>query len=94
MCYAEDMSDRKPERELREMLAVAEDMVPSGSLWHHYKGADYKVVCIAFDEVTLDFEVVYSPIKHSDLHFTRPMSVWLESVEWKDHTVPRFERLI
>lgn len=84
---------RKSERELRAMLAEATEMVPTGSIWQHFKGDKYKVICIAFDEITLNFEVVYVPLKHPDIHFTRMMSVWLESVEWNGYTVPRFERI-
>jgi hypothetical protein len=88
------MSTKKSEKQLEEMLAVATDMVPEGSLWRHYKGNDYCVDCIAFDEETLEFEVIYHPKAHPNIHFSRLLSVWLETVAWKEHTLPRFEHLL
>jgi hypothetical protein len=87
------MRSKKNERELQDMLAEATEMVPVNSLWRHYKGGTYKVVCIAFDEETLDFEVVYEPVNHPDIHFTRRLSVWLETVKWQGATLPRFEHI-
>jgi len=40
------------------MLLEAEELVPVGSLWRHYKGGKYRVTAIVFDEKTLDFEVI------------------------------------
>ena len=94
MCYAVNMGTRKSENQLQEMLAAATDMVPEKSIWRHYKGNDYLVDYIAFDEETLDFEVIYHPVRHPALHFARPMVVWLETVEFNGHTLPRFERLL
>lgn len=75
------------------MLVEATELAPVGSIWRHYKGGVFKVVCIAFDEETLDFEVVYQPIDDEDIHFTRRLSIWLETVEWQEAQLPRFERL-
>ncbi len=85
---------KKSEKQLKEMLAVAADMVPEKSIWRHFKGNDYLVDCIAFDEETLDFEVIYHPIDHPSLHFARLMTVWLETVEYEGQTLPRFEHLL
>jgi hypothetical protein len=87
------MSTKKSLRELSEMLAEATDMVPVGSVWRHYKGGVYTVVCIAFDELTLDFEVVYQPEEDERVHFTRPLSVWLETIQWHGAALPRFEHI-
>ncbi len=84
---------KKSERELKEMLGEATGLVPVGSIWRHYKGGRYKAVCIAFDEETLDFEVVYEPVGEPLIHFTRRLSVWLETVEWREATLPRFEHI-
>lgn len=88
------MSTRKSEKQLKEMLAVAADMVPENSIWRHYKGNNYIIDCIAFDEETLDFEVIYHPVDHPSLHFSRLMTVWLETVQYDGQTLPRFEHLL
>ena len=88
------MSTKKSAKQLLEMLAVATDMVPNASLWRHYKGNTYQVECIAFDEETLDFEVIYHPVDHPTLHFSRAMVVWLETVEYEGHALPRFEQIL
>ncbi len=51
------------------------------------------MIAIAFDEETLDFEVIYSPFDAPDIHFARWMSVWLETVAWQGATLPRFEHI-
>ena len=88
------MSMKKSEKQLKEMLAIATDMVPENTLWRHYKGNNYLVDCIAFDEETLDFEVIYHPVDYPTLHFSRALVVWLETVEYHGHSLPRFERLL
>lgn len=87
------MSRKKDFKQLREMLAEAEEIVAVGSRWRHYKGGEYRVTAIAFDEETLDFEVIYSPIDAPDIHFARWMSIWLETVEWQGSSLQRFEKI-
>ncbi|QQS19544.1 DUF1653 domain-containing protein [Candidatus Saccharibacteria bacterium] len=85
------MRSKKGVKQLREMLTEAVELVPVGSRWRHYKGGEYIVTAIAFDEETLEFEVIYSPIEAPDIHFARWMSIWLETVAWQGATLPRFE---
>ena len=87
------MTWKKDFKQLREMMTEAEEIVAVGSRWRHYKGGEYRVTAIAFDEETLDFEVIYSPFDAPDIHFARWMSVWLETVEWQGATLPRFEHI-
>ncbi len=87
------MSGIKSIRELREVLAEATDIVAHGSTWRHYKGGVYTVLHLAFDEVTLNIEVIYSPVNAPDILFARELSVWLETVIWQDATLPRFEHI-
>lgn len=88
------MSAKKSKKQLKELLAIAANMVPEKSLWRHYKGDTYQVDYIAFAEETLDFEIIYHPIDHPTIHFSRLMTVWLETVEYNGHTLPRFEHLL
>jgi hypothetical protein len=87
------MHGKKDLKQLREMLSEATEIVPVGSRWRHYKGSEYRVTAIAFDEETLDFELIYSPIEAPDIQFARWMSIWIETVEWQGATLPRFEHI-
>lgn len=91
--YAVHMRSKKNLTQLRGMLAEGLEIVPVGSRWRHYKGGEYLVTAIAFDEETLDFEIIYSPIEAPDIFFARWLSVWLETVAWQGATLPRFEHI-
>lgn len=80
-------------RELNELLGEARETIPQNSIWRHFKGGDYKVVCVAFDSESLQFEVVHESIDHPGVIFTRSMSNWLESVEFEGYELPRFEHM-
>jgi len=84
---------RLSDRELSELLHEAEETVPKGSIWRHFKGGDYKVLCIAFDSESLQLEVVHEPIDYPGITFTRSMSNWLESVNFEGFTLSRFEHM-
>ena len=84
---------RLSDRELSELLHEAEETVPKGSIWRHFKGGDYKVLCIAFDSESLQLEVVHESIDYPGITFTRSMSNWLESVNFEGFTLSRFEHM-
>ncbi|QQS18269.1 DUF1653 domain-containing protein [Candidatus Saccharibacteria bacterium] len=87
------MQSNKNTQQLRELLAEATALVPVGSRWRHYKGGEYLVTAVAFDEESLNFEVIYSPIDAPDIHFARWMSIWLETVRWQNVSLPRFKQM-
>ena len=80
-------------KELELLLAEAGETVPAGSVWRHFKGGDFRVVCIVFDSETLQLEVVHESIDHPGVTFTRSMTNWLESVNFEGYTLPRFEHI-
>jgi hypothetical protein len=84
---------RLSNRELDQLLRESEEAVPVGSIWRHFKGGDYKVVCIAFDSEDLQLEVVHESIDYPGITFTRSMSNWLESVNFEGFTLSRFEHM-
>lgn len=84
---------KKSIRELKEILAEASELVAPGSTWRHYKGGVYKVTALAFNEETLDIKVIYQPVIEPEIHFTRHLSIWLESVTWRGAALPRFEKI-
>lgn len=91
LCYAVNMRTKKSLRDLRGILAEATELVRPGTVWRHYKGGIYTVTSLAFDEESLDIEVIYSPMDAEDITFTRWLSIWLETVEWQGAHIPRFE---
>lgn len=84
---------RLSDRELRELLSEAEVSVPKGSVWRHFKGGEYRVICVAFDSEDLRLEVIHEPLDDPGIVFTRTMSNWLESVNFEGFTLSRFEHI-
>ncbi len=87
------MSAHKTEAELQQEIVEASKLIKIGATYQHYKGADmlYKVLDFATLEATNELSVVYQTLYGAGLKFVRPVSVWLENVEWKGKTVPRFK---
>ncbi len=79
--------------ELETLLNEANENVPPDSVWRHFKGGDFRVLCVAFDAETLRLEVVHESIEHPGIIFTRSMSNWLETVAFEGYTLPRFEHI-
>lgn len=85
--------DKLPFEALEQMLAEAKQKVPIGSRWRHYKGNDYTINLLVITEEDNQVAVVYTPLKHPETTFVRPLSVWLESVEWNGDMVQRFSKI-
>lgn len=80
-------------RKLEELLAEAQETVPVGSTWRHFKGGDYRVVRVVFDSESLQLEVVHESIRHPNVTFARTLTNWLETVNFDGYTLPRFEHM-
>ena len=63
--------------ELDKLLDDAQQRVPEGSVWRHFKGGEYKVLGVVFDSEDLELEVIHEPIEHPGVVFTRSLSNWL-----------------
>ncbi len=85
----------------KEQLVLAKEIddakakVHIGSRYMHYKGADkiYEVIGFGFLEATDELCVIYQARYGEGLTFLRPLTVWLEQVEWEGRTVPRFTEI-
>lgn len=80
------------QRELKERIEKAEaDVVVSGR-YTHYKdhSKTYIVKDIVIVEATNEPAVIYQAEYGEGITFSRPLSEWLEEVEWKGEMVPRF----
>ncbi len=82
----------KEQLDLAKEIAAAKLKVTIGATYMHYKGADkvYKVISLGFLEASNELCVIYQAAYGERLTFIRPLSVWLEQVEWQDKMVPRF----
>lgn len=95
MWYPLDMKRRKhlDYKELEKLLLDGESKVPTGSIWRHFKGGDYRVLRIVFDSETLQLEVAHESVDHPEVAFTRTLSNWLETVDFQGFTLSRFEMI-
>jgi hypothetical protein len=82
----------KPQDELRKELGEAAQKVRVGGFYYHYKNPheSYKVLHVAITEWDDQMCVIYEAQYGERLIFVRPLSSWLDHVEWHGQTVPRF----
>jgi hypothetical protein len=85
----------KPQDELTKVIEVAKTKVSIGSKYYHHKNNSntYQIIDLGFLESNDELCVIYKALYGSQNTFIRPLSVWLEEVEWKGKTVPRFTKL-
>lgn len=85
----------KEQLELAKKIKAAKTKVTVGADYWHYKGRDkvYKVIGLGFIEATNELCVIYEAQYGERLTFLRPLSVWLEHIEWEGKTVPRFTKI-
>jgi hypothetical protein len=82
------------QQELARIVQDADRQVTVGARYAHYKSADqYTVLEVALLEETDEPVVVYRAEYGEHIVFVRPLSVWLETVEWEGKQVPRFAQL-
>jgi hypothetical protein len=80
------------DNELKTLLDTAGTKVSVGKFYHHYKKSDlsYKVLSLAFIEQNMSICVIYEAQYGEKLIFVRPLSGWLDKVEWQDKFIDRF----
>ncbi|MBQ4831966.1 DUF1653 domain-containing protein [Pseudoalteromonas sp. MMG010] len=59
-------------------------------LYHHYKGAKYKVLHLATHSETEEQLVIYQALYGEFGIWARPLSMFTEAVEKNGETIPRF----
>ncbi|MBU3206409.1 DUF1653 domain-containing protein [Clostridium algidicarnis] len=68
-----------------------ERKIKPGTFYKHFKGNYYKVIYIATHSETLEDMVVYQP-QYGEMNiWVRPLSMFLERVEFNGNMVNRFE---
>lgn len=85
----------KETSELSVLLKQAKSKIAVGAIYAHYKNPDllYKVTQIAVLEANDEPCVIYQAQYGPRFSFVRPVSSWLDKVEWQGQTVPRFTRV-
>jgi hypothetical protein len=81
--------------ELQNELTQARAHVMVAGRYCHYKHPEvaYTVNGLSILEATDEVAVRYSMVDNPAVEFVRPLSSWLETVEWKGATVFRFTPL-
>lgn len=79
---------------LAQEIDAARSKVTVGGSYGHYKNREktYVVLGLGFFEATEELCVIYQAQYDEKLTFIRPLSSWLESVEWEGETVSRFRK--
>lgn len=85
--------DHKPEEVLLAELTAAAKQVEVGAIYRHYKQQDYTVLKLAINEADNQITVVYQARYGKGLVFLRPLTSWLEIVEYEGKTTPRFTKV-
>lgn len=82
----------KAQNVLIKELNEASSKVLVGGQYFHYKNPDntYKVLQLAIMESDENVCVIYQAQYGEELIFVRPLSSWLEKVQWQEKTVKRF----
>ena len=62
-------------------------------VYRHFKGGEYRVLCMARHSETEEWMVVYQALYGDRGIWVRPAGMWNEEVELGGKTVRRFERI-
>lgn len=89
------MSEHKSQEYLKKQLDIAKNSIEVGGIYSHYKNPDkhYKIKDLGIIEETEEVCVIYQANYGENLIFVRPLSVWLENVEYEGNLVPRFKKV-
>jgi len=78
----------------KEIENAKTKVVIGASYWHHKDPNKlYKVIDLGFLESTDELHVIYQAQYGEPLTFLRPLTSWLEEVEWQGETLPRFTKV-
>ena len=83
----------KTQAELKEEVDLAKQKVHVDGIYSHYKRPNetYRVVHLGFTEADDSLCVIYQAQYGERLIFIRPLSSWLEHIEWDGKMVERFK---
>jgi hypothetical protein len=61
--------------------------------YHHYKGGEYEAFGLAMHEASLEWHVMYRPLRYADdapKVWLRRLDDFMDSVQYQGKSVPRF----
>lgn len=95
VCYTEKMGTHKERSVLNKELNSAKAKVTVGASYRHYKDPSklYKVIDFGFLESNDELHVIYQAQYGESVIFLRPLTSWLEQVEWEGQTLLRFMKI-
>ncbi len=81
--------------ELSELIKEAKQKIEVDAHYRHYKSADmtYRVKDIVIQEADNTPYVIYQAEYGNKITFSRPVSIWLETVEFEGKLTPRFTKI-
>ncbi|HUB94153.1 MAG TPA: DUF1653 domain-containing protein [Verrucomicrobiae bacterium] len=81
---------------LAQQIDEATTKVTIGAKYWHYKDKSkiYDVLGLGFLEANDELCVIYQAQYGERLTFLRPLTSWLEQVEWEGKMVPRFTKTL
>lgn len=75
------------------MLILSEQVkIFRPGVYRHYKGSDYKALCVVRHSETLEELVLYCKLDDSG-YWVRPLKMFLENIDINGEKIPRFEYL-
>lgn len=85
----------KSQEELKRQINEAGKLVEVGGKYYHYKNPNqfYIVSSLAITEWNDEVCVVYQAQYGEKITFVRPLSTWIDQVEWQGQTVDHFTKI-
>lgn len=92
---APDILGKTPLAVLREQLDRAQEVIPVGTIWQHYKGERYRVVGHTVDKNTNDLRVIYAREEDRlrEIPFDCLINEWQEPLETPSFSGTRFTQV-
>lgn len=84
--------EKLPIEELQQRLAAAAKEVVIGGIYAHYKDPSktYRIKELVIIEATNQVGVVYEAEYAKGVTFMRPLTSWLDKIDWRGRIVSRF----
>ncbi|NGX60812.1 MAG: hypothetical protein K940chlam9_00283 [Chlamydiae bacterium] len=81
------------ESEELKPLSSAAKSLKKGAIYEHYKEKRYQVLAVGRNSETLEEVVIYQALYGDQDVWSRPLGMFMETVEIEGHVVPRFKKI-
>lgn len=88
-------NEHKTQSEILAEIEAAKSKIGIGAKYVHYKDPSKTYIVKGFGTLEADDSicVIYEAQYGDKLTFIRPVTSWLETVEWQGKTMPRFKKI-